>query len=163
MVIVPVDEVVRKNSPSRVFRHPLFPMPRERPRPTAWRLKDEEKFDPVRQATKLPQPLVLKPCKSIERFLVVNEEVCVDARDKTVAITRDGVIGLKQRAAKFGGFDVGDRRAGHDFAGTGLHEIESGMWERKGCHHGQNASSKASYTGVPTATCLGDGDKSGGM
>lgn len=158
-----MDEVVRNRSPSRGFYHPLCPMPRERPRPTAWRLKDEEKLDPVGQSTKLPQPLVLKPRKGIEWFLMVDEEVRVDARDKTAAIIRDGVVGLKQRAAKFGGLDVGNRRAGHDFTGTSLHEVELGMWKRKGCHQGQNASSKASYTGVPTAACLGDGDKSGGM
>lgn len=136
-----MDELAReKDSPSRGFYYPLCSMPRQRPRPSAWRLKDKEELDPVGQSTKLPQPLALKPRKGIEWFLMVDEEVRVDARDKTAA-TREGVVGLEQRAAKFGGLNVGNRRAGHDFTGTGLHEVESGMWERKGCHRGQlNAS-----------------------
>ena len=73
----------------------------------------------------------LKPFKGAEWFLVVDEEVGIDTRDKTGV--RDGVVGLEQRAAGFGIFDVGNRGAGHYLGGTGSHKTKWDVWEGKVC------------------------------
>jgi hypothetical protein len=62
---------------------------------------------------------------------VVDEEIGIDARDKTGV--RGGAVGQKKRAAEFGSFDVGNRGDGHHLPRTGFHKTEWDLWEIKVC------------------------------